>query len=130
ALAGFTMQEFKNEGLFALAFGFPDGRTGYHNLGAAENPQNPANSESEWSLISYLGRVNYSLMDKYLFTVSGRVDGSSKFADGNKYGFFPSGAFAWRVINEPFMQNSEVFDDLKVRLSYGVIGNQSIGPYN
>src|SRR5690606_15621054 len=54
ALAGFTMQQFKNESLYALAFGFPDGRTGYHNLGAAENPQNPANDELEWSMLSYL----------------------------------------------------------------------------
>lgn len=129
-LAGFTMQEFKNESLFALAFGFPDGRTGYHNLGAAENPQNPANSESEWSLLSYLGRINYALMDRYIFTVSGRADGSSKFAEGNKFGFFPSGAFAWRMSNEPFMQDQDIFDQLKLRLSYGVTGNQSIGPYN
>ncbi len=129
-LAGFTMQEFKNESLFALAFGFPDGRTGYHNLGAAENPQNPANSESEWSLLSYLGRINYALMDRYIFTVSGRADGSSKFAEGNKFGFFPSGAFAWRISNEPFMQDQDIFDQLKLRLSYGITGNQSIGPYN
>lgn len=130
ALAGFTMQQFKNESLFTLAFGFPDGRTGYHNLGAAENPQNPANSKSEWSMLSYLGRVNYALMDRYLFTISGRIDGSSKFAEGNKYGFFPSGAFAWRLINEPFMQDNEWLNDLKIRVSYGVTGNQSIGPYN
>lgn len=65
-LGGFTMQQFKNESLFALAFDFPDGRTGYHNLGAAQNPQNTVNSESEWSLISYLGRINYALLDKYL----------------------------------------------------------------
>lgn len=130
ALLGFTMQEFKNESLSAVAFGFPDGRTGYHNLSAAENPQNPVNNELGWSLISYLGRVNYSLADKYLFTVSGRVDGSSKFAEGNKYGFFPSGAFAWKVINEPFMKDNEFFYNLKLRLSYGILGNQSIGPYN
>lgn len=130
ALLGFTLQEFQNESLSAVAFGFPDGRTGYHNLAAAENPQNPVNNELGWSLVSYLGRVNYSLADKYLFTVSGRVDGSSKFAEGNKYGFFPSGAFAWKVINEPFMADSEFFYNLKLRLSYGVLGNQSIGPYN
>ncbi|UJH90622.1 SusC/RagA family TonB-linked outer membrane protein [Antarcticibacterium sp. 1MA-6-2] len=129
-LLDFTMQQFRNESLFALAFGFPDGRTGYHNLGAAENPQNPANNELEWSMLSYLGRVNYALKDKYLFTLSGRIDGSSKFAEGNKYGFFPSGAFAWRIINEPFMQDNDFFDDLKFRVSYGVTGNQSIGPYN
>ncbi|MBC9797026.1 SusC/RagA family TonB-linked outer membrane protein [Sinomicrobium weinanense] len=130
ALLGFTLQEFENESLSAIAFGFPDGRTGYHNLAAAENPQPPVNDESRWALVSYLARVNYALDNKYLFTLSGRVDGSSKFSKGNQYGFFPSGAFAWRVINEDFMKDSELFSDLKLRLSYGVLGNQSIGPYN
>lgn len=130
ALLGFTLQEFQNESLTSIAFGFPDGRTGYHNLSAAENPQPPVNSESRWALVSYLARINYAMDNKYLFTLSGRVDGSSKFAKGNQYGFFPSGAFAWRVINEDFMRDSQLFSDLKLRLSYGVIGNQSIGPYN
>ncbi|WP_461534097.1 SusC/RagA family TonB-linked outer membrane protein [Sinomicrobium sp.] len=130
ALLGFTLQEFQNESLTSIAFGFPDGRTGYHNLSAAENPQPPVNDESRWSLVSYLARVNYVMKDKYLFTISGRVDGSSKFAKGNQYGFFPSAAFAWRVINEDFMKDSQLFSDLKLRLSYGVIGNQSIASYN
>jgi len=129
AVGGFTMQKFNNESLFAYAFGFPDGRTGYHNIAVAENPQTPVNSESQWSLISYLGRVNYTLNDKYLFTLTGRIDGSSKFSEGNKYGYFPSGAFAWRVSKEDFMQNMEAISDLKARVSYGVIGNQAIPPY-
>lgn len=130
ALLGFTVQKFNNESLSAIAFDFPDGRTGYHNLSAGQNPQNPANSESSWSLKSYLARFNYSLNNKYLFTLSGRVDGSSKFAEGNKYGFFPSGAFAWKVSKESFLQNSKLVDNLKIRISYGVLGNQSIAPYN
>lgn len=129
AVVGYTMQQFKNEQLFVYAFDFPDNRTGYHNIGAALNPQKPANSESEWSMVSYLGRVNYTLDDKYLFTLTGRVDGSSKFAEGNKYGFFPSGAFAWRVSNEKFMENADAISDMKFRVSYGIIGNQAIPPY-
>lgn len=128
-LAGYTIQQFNNESLFAYAFDFPDNRTGYHNIAAALNPQKPSNSESQWSLVSYLGRVNYTWKDKYLFTLTGRVDGSSKFAEGRKYGFFPSGAFAWRVSDEKFMQGIKSVSDLKFRVSYGVIGNQNIAPY-
>ena len=128
-LFGFTAQQFKNESLFAFGLEFSDNRTGYHNLGAALNPQNPGNGESKWSMISYLGRANYNIQDKYLFTFSGRIDGSSKFAEGNKYGFFPSGAFAWRASEEDFIKDSELISNLKVRASYGFIGNQSIGPF-
>ncbi|MEP7320098.1 MAG: SusC/RagA family TonB-linked outer membrane protein, partial [Panacibacter sp.] len=129
ALAGFTTQKFQNEGLFAYAFEFPDDRTGYHSIASGLRPQKPSNNESQWSLVSYLARVNYSLSDKYLFTLTGRADGSSKFAEGSKYGFFPSGAFAWRVSKEKFMQNARNISDLKLRASYGVIGNQAIPPY-
>ena len=128
-LAGFTMQQFNNEGLFAYAFDFPDNLTGYHNIGTALNPQKPTNSESQWSLISYLSRINYTFQDKYLLTLTGRIDGSSKFAEGKKYGVFPSGAFAWRVSNENFMDNINFISDLKLRASYGLIGNQNIAPY-
>ncbi|MFT3682175.1 MAG: TonB-dependent receptor [Ferruginibacter sp.] len=129
AVAGFTMQQFNNELLYVYAFDFPDDRTGYHNVSTALNPQKPANGESQWNMISYLGRINYTLDNKYLFTLTGRVDGSSKFAEGNKYGFFPSGAFAWRVSKEKFMENVNAINDLKLRASYGVIGNQAIAPY-
>jgi len=128
-LAGVELQQFRNESLMAVAFGFPDPRTGWHNLGAATNPQNPGNGELEWSMLSYLSRINYSLRDKYMFTLSGRIDGSSKFAEGNKYGYFPSGAFAWMVSDEPFMSNLTFVSDLKLRLSYGWTGNQAIAPY-
>lgn len=129
AVAGYTMQKFKNDKLFVYAFEFPDNRTGYHNISTALKPQKPFNSSSDWSMISYLGRVNYTFDDKYLFTLTGRVDGSSKFAEGKKYGVFPSGAFAWRVSKEKFMQNMESVNDLKLRVSYGVLGNQAIPPY-
>ncbi|MEP7141861.1 MAG: TonB-dependent receptor [Ferruginibacter sp.] len=128
-LAGYTIQQFNNESMFAYAFDFPDDRTGYHNIAAGLNPQKSSNNESQWSLLSYLGRVNYTFKNRYLFTLTGRVDGSSKFADGKKYGFFPSGAFAWRVSDEQFMQEVKSISDLKFRASYGVIGNQNIAPY-
>jgi TonB-dependent starch-binding outer membrane protein SusC len=76
---------------------------------------------------SFFGRLNYAINDKYLFTVTARVDGSTKFGGNNKYGFFPSAAFAWRLSDEVFIP--EAFDDLKLRLGYGVTGNQEI-PHN
>lgn len=129
ALAGFTMQKFRNDKIFLYAFDFPDNRTGYHNISTGLKPQKPFNAESSWSMVSYLGRINYTFDNKYLFTLTGRVDGSSKFAEGKKYGFFPSGAFAWRISNEQFMENIESISDLKFRVSYGILGNQAIPPY-
>jgi len=129
AVVGYTLQQFNNDQLLTYAFDFPDNRTGYHSIASALNPQKPVNTESSWSMISYLGRINYTFNNKYLFTVTGRVDGSSKFGAGNKYGFFPSGAFAWRVSDESFMHSVPVVNDLKLRVSYGLIGNQSIAPY-
>jgi len=81
------------------------------------------------SLLSYFTRANYGLLDRYLFTVSGRIDGSSKFGSGNQYAFFPSAAFAWRASDERFIRNLNIFDDLKFRTSYGRTGNQDIGNY-
>ncbi|MCB0586489.1 MAG: TonB-dependent receptor, partial [Phaeodactylibacter sp.] len=129
ALAGATFQGFQSERLFTFALDFPDNRTGYHNLGSALNPQPPANGESSWGIISYLGRVNYTLDDKYLFTVTGRLDGASKFGEDSKYGFFPSGSVAWKLHQEPFIEKLGVFTSLKARFSYGIIGNQEIGPF-
>lgn len=129
ALAGATFQGFQSERLFTFALDFPDNRTGYHNLGAALNPQPPANGESSWGIISYLGRVNYTLNDKYLFTLTGRLDGASKFGEDSKYGFFPSGSVAWKLHQEPFIAELGLFTSLKARLSYGIIGNQEIGPF-
>lgn len=130
AVLGYTMQQFNNEKLFVYAFDFPDDRTGYHNIATALKPQKPSNTESQWSMISYLGRVNYSLCNKYLFTLTGRLDGSSKFAQSQKYGFFPSAAFAWRISQENFLKDIKSIDDWKLRLSYGVLGNQAIPPYS
>ncbi len=81
----------------------------------------------EWT--SYMGRFNYTLMNRYLFTFTGRYDGSSKLSQGNKWGFFPSGAFAWKVAEENFMQQQNVFSDLKLRVGYGEVGRNPIDPF-
>lgn len=79
--------------------------------------------------VSYLGRVYYDLLSRYLFTASIRADGSDKFGKGNQYGYFPSLAFAWRLSEEKFMKSQRVFDNLKFRLSYGQTGNERIASY-
>ncbi len=94
----------------------------YGNFSAAD-----VNSSAyERELQSFYGRVNYSYNDKYLFTVTGRFDGSSKFGKNKKYGFFPSAAFAWRVSEEEFMQGANNISNLKTRLGWGLTGNQEI----
>lgn len=79
-------------------------------------------------ILSFFGRVNYSLLDRYLFTLTMRADGSSKFTHNYRWGYFPAAAFAWRVSDEPFMEDVDWMDDLKLRLSYGEVGNDSINP--
>lgn len=128
-VVGYTLQEFTNQQLANFVFDIPDPRMGYHNLRIGRNPQPPSNSELRWSMVSYLGRAQYELNNKYLFTVTGRVDASSKFSRNNQYAFFPSGAVAWRISEESFMQDVEFISDLKLRSSIGIIGNQAIAPY-
>ncbi|MBV6645454.1 MAG: TonB-dependent receptor [Cyclobacteriaceae bacterium] len=81
------------------------------------------------NLISQMGRINYSYAGKYLFTLTGRRDGFSGFGSDEKYGFFPSVALGWNIIDEPFLSNVNVLSNLKLRTSYGQIGNQAIQPY-
>ena len=86
-------------------------------------------SFSQRSLQSYMGRINYTFNDKYLFTFTGRSDGASQLAEGKKWAFFPSGAFAWRLGDENFVKNLNVFSDLKLRVSFGQVGNSVVSPY-
>jgi TonB-linked SusC/RagA family outer membrane protein len=99
---------------------------GYDAVSEGTEPQPIKRASDQWRLESYMGRARYTLMDKYLLTLSARVDGSSKFGENNKYGFFPSAAVAWKIEREPFMANVTAIDLLKLRLSYGTIGNQDI----
>ncbi|HET7458408.1 MAG TPA: TonB-dependent receptor [Gemmatimonadaceae bacterium] len=102
----------------------------WNAIGTGSDKPVLTNDISERALISYIGRANYNIADRYLLTVSGRRDGSSVFGANNKWAFFPSGAVAWRVSKEPFMQRFGALNDLKLRLSYGVTGNQAVNPYN
>ena len=126
ALAGYTVQGTYVEGVTANAADFIDDFALYHNLGAGGTLQRPYSDSGDWALQSYLARVNYRFQDRFLLTLTARADGSSRFGPNKKYGFFPSGAFAWRVINESFMRDQQTISDLKLRVSYGLTGNQDI----
>ena len=102
----------------------------WYNTGSAGNIQGVSSYLTEWALLSYMGRFNYSFKDKYQLTVTGRADGSSKLAEGHKWAFFPSAAVAWRVSDEDFLRNVNTLSNLKLRLSYGVVGNDAVDPYS
>jgi TonB-linked SusC/RagA family outer membrane protein len=129
ALAGMTAESEVSTGLYASGTGFLSDVTETSDLGSAETLGVPNTYYRKSNLLSYLGRVNYAFDDKYLFTVSFRADGSSKYSEGQKWGYFPSGAFAWRIKNEPFMDALTFLSDLKFRASWGVTGSQAIGAY-
>ena len=103
----------------------------WYNLDAVASTDIQASQTDyqQTSLASFLGRIQYSFMDKYLFTVSGRYDGSSRLADGNKWAFFPSAAFAWMLGEEEFIKKVDFISSLKLRLSYGVTGNDAVSIY-
>ncbi|MFB2121679.1 TonB-dependent receptor [Parapedobacter sp. 2B3] len=107
---------------------FPNDLLGYHGIGDALN-KDARRTETRRAISSFMGRVRYNLMDKYLFSVTGRYDGSSVFAKGNKWGFFPAVAAAWKVNNESFLRDVSSIDELKWRVSYGEVGNQAIAPF-
>ena len=87
-------------------------------------------SASEWALLSFIGRANYSLNNKYLLTATIRRDGSSRFGESSRWGWFPSGSIAWRLSDEEFMKDIDWLSDLKIRAGYGITGNQNIGNYS
>jgi TonB-linked SusC/RagA family outer membrane protein len=130
ALLGYTLQGNRSESAVAQARSFVNDNLGTNNLGSGSVPLTPSSNVGTWGLQSYLSRVNYSLNSKYLFTASFRVDGSSRFGKNNRYGYFPSGAFAWRIKEESFLSDVKMISDLKLRTSYGQSGNQDgIGNY-
>lgn len=129
AVAGFTYQDFVNTGLSGSGVGFLSNTSQTYDLAAANTPGIPSSFYTKSSLLSYLGRVNYAFDSKYLATASFRVDGSSKYSEGNKWGYFPSAALAWRISNEEFLKNNTFISDLKLRLSWGLTGSQAINAY-
>ena len=128
-LAGLSVQQFDNTNFNISNTNFFTNILGSDNIGIGANLQAPSSGRSRKSLASYFGRANYNFMEKYLFTFTMRADASSVFGNNNKWGYFPSAAFAWRVIDEDFIKDLTFISDLKLRTSYGITGNQEIDPY-
>ncbi|QGY42569.1 SusC/RagA family TonB-linked outer membrane protein [Maribellus comscasis] len=126
-LLGFTAQKQENKSAYIKGTGFANDYVPTLNA-ATEYVANT--SMSEWSLLSYLGRVNYSFSDKYLFQASIRRDGSSRFGKNTKWGWFPSISGAWRIEQEDFIKQYQTINRLKLRVSWGKTGNNDIGNYS
>ena len=127
-LAGTSAQNNRYDWLSATGKDFASDHT---QQMTNSNPatQTTNGSASEWALMSFIGRVNYTYNDKYLLTATLRRDGSSRFGENNRWGWFPSASLAWRVSNEKFY-HSNIINDLKFRVGYGITGNQNIGNYS
>jgi len=126
AMAGYTFESRKVDNFQAQTTGFLDDALTYYAIGNGTNAIASSYYEPQ-KISSLLARANYYLYEKYIFTVTGRYDGSSLLAPGNRWKFFPSAAFAWRVNEEPFLKQVREISNLKLRLSYGLTGNQTIG---
>ena len=129
-LGGTTLQRSSTAQISGSSQTFLTDALGVDGLSTAKTFVSVSTPAPHSSLLSYFARARWGIADKYLFTVSARVDGSSRFGAGHRYGFFPAGAFAWRASDEPFVKRLGVFTDLKLRASYGRTGNQDIGNYN
>ncbi len=131
AWAGYTFQEFEFNEFAAQARGFVTDAFSFNNLEGGSNFSNrPTSKQEESRLVSFLGRANYSLGNgKYLLSAALRREGSSRFGEGKKWGSFPSASVGWRVSDEDFFNGLAGLDDLKLRLSWGITGNQDIGNF-
>ncbi len=135
ALALYEWQNQTYQGNYAQARGFINDIATYNALQLGDlskvQPGDMSSYKNDRTLVSYLGRINYSFLDRYLFTASMRRDGSSVFGANNKWGEFPSASIAWQIDKEPFMANQKIFNDLKLRGGYGITGNQQgLSPQN
>jgi len=129
ALAGASWQERIDEQLNGSTQYFSDDYYRQYNLGAGSQPNSPTSSYDRWSINSYFARVGYNYADRYLLTLTERIDGSSRFGADNKYGYFPSVGAGWVLSKEDFLSAIPAINYLKVRASYGLTGNTEIGSY-
>jgi TonB-linked SusC/RagA family outer membrane protein len=122
ATAGMSFEKLANDATFVEGQQFAN--DDLRNIGNAANITGGSSTLSELAIVSYFGRVNYKFNKKYLLGLSGRVDGSSVFGENKRYGFFPAASVGWVVSEEDFLRNSKLIDNLKIRASYGSLGNQ------
>ena len=132
AMLGNTIQVNHYFGNTQYGNGFATNVMGYNNIGAASEfpAARQASSKTRWALASFIGRLNYAYKDNYIVTFTGRYDGNSRYAEGHKWGFFPSAAVAWRISGEKFMRSLTWIDDLKLRLGWGQLGNSNLALYS
>ena len=126
AVLGYTHEDRQRKTLAIQVGDFAGNDLLYYAIGEGTNTMDKSSSVIQTKLSSFLGRMNYTLYDRYIFTATGRYDGSSLLASGNRWSFFPSFAVAWRINQEKFMKDIPAISNIKLRLSYGVTGNQSI----
>ncbi|MDR0394289.1 MAG: TonB-dependent receptor [Tannerella sp.] len=126
AMAGFTAERFANYYVRGERDAVPNNSENLQEVEAGTDNQKGNGNSSFSTLVSYIGRIMYNYDNRYYLTASVRADGSSKFPAGNKYAVFPSVSGAWRIIGEPFMQDQEIFNNLKIRAGWGRVGNQNI----
>ncbi|MFZ4260714.1 SusC/RagA family TonB-linked outer membrane protein [Sphingobacterium sp. HJSM2_6] len=127
AMAGYTLQKSTARSLNLNAGPYPNDLI--ETINAAPGVTSWNEGVSEWSMISYLSRANYTFNKKYLFTATLRSDGSSRFGTENRFALFPSAAVAWKISDEDFLKDIQSIDQLKIRASYGKNGNNNIGNY-
>jgi TonB-dependent starch-binding outer membrane protein SusC len=130
AVIGATAEEFTEKRQNMSSQGFVNDFTGVNNIQAGQTPQVPVSNYNGYQLVSSIFRTSYNYAGRYYLTVSARYDGSSKFTEDNRFGFFPSVGGSWRVLNEKIFKKAKAISELKLRASYGIIGNQAVGSYN
>jgi TonB-linked SusC/RagA family outer membrane protein len=128
-VAGASWYYFANMSTQAGSEGFFDDFFSYNSLQTGLVPQRPQSSNSNTAMNSFYMRFNYDYDNRYLFGISLRADGSSRFGANNRYGYFPSFSAAWRLSSEPFLRDVSELNNLKLRASYGIVGNSDIGDY-
>ena len=126
AVGGYTNQNWRSNANGIVVRGFPNDNLSYNALQYGSNILTPTTSYREWALVSFLGRVNYTYDNRYLLTVTGRRDGSSRLSKENRWDFFPSVALGWNIHNEKFFKGNDILSLAKLKASYGVSGNQNI----
>lgn len=129
AMAGLSWQERTYRYNKSRTEGFSDDFYQDNNMAVGTTPSSPESSWNRWAMNSYFLRFAYTYKDRYSATLTGRVDGSSKFGDNNKYAFFPSAGLAWNISQEDFLKDNKTISTLKLHTSYGLTGNSEIDPY-
>lgn len=126
ALAAFELNGSKYETNSIIKSNFADETTGIHDISKGTTLESATSAAGPLKRASFLGRLNYTIFDRYLITTSLRANGSDRFGEDNRWGYFPSAALAWRLSEEPFMKKFSALDNLKLRFSYGRTGNSNI----